>query len=83
MELANSPYVQLNQTIMVSHYKISLIILRAYFTLGLPVSASNETFIYQLVYLNRAPFTTMREYNITTNEDVDSEAYVNKTRNQC
>ena len=44
------------------------------FTLALPVSANTETFTYQLVYLNRAPIITVHEYNISTDEDVASDA---------
>ena len=43
----------------------------------MPISNRTETFTYQLIYLNRAPFTSVREYNITTDEDVASNPYVN------
>lgn len=45
--------------------------------IALPVSNTTETFTYQLVYLNRAPFTNGGAYNITTDEDVPSDPYVN------
>jgi len=43
------------------------------YVLALPVSENNETFVYELVYLNRAPFVFNHNYNISTNEDTVSE----------